>query len=150
MYTNEQRTERAMKTVMMMIQTDRMHFRECEKRFSTLNIHRSQHMMLMAIARMGEGVSQKQLAEDMGISPAAVAKSLKKLESDGMITRASYEDDARENRTTITELGAQIVERSHAIMKELDTATSELLSDEELDTLRAIMEKMQASLKKMN
>lgn len=150
MYTEEERTAKIKETVRMMIKTDRMHFCECDRRFASLNIHRSQHIMLMSIARMGEGVSQKQLAEEMGISPAAVAKSLKKLESDGMITRSSCEDDARENRTTITELGAQIVERSHAIMKELDTQTAALLSDEELDTLCTLVAKMQTSLKEMN
>ena len=146
---NEQRAERIQKTIMLMIQTDKMHFCECDKRFASLNSHRSQHMMLMTIARMGEGVSQKQLAQDMNITPAAVAKSLKKLECDGLITRSSFSDDARENRTTITEKGAQIVERSHEIMKEFDAEAAALLSDDELDTLSALISKIQKSLCEM-
>ena len=149
MHINERRAEHIQKTMMLMIQTDKMHFCECERRFSSLNIHRSQHMMLMTIARMGEGVSQKQLAKEMNITPAAVAKLLKKLESDGLITRSSFSDDARENRTTITEKGAQIVERSHEIMKELDAEAAALLSDDELDTLSDLISKIQKSLCEM-
>ena len=149
MYTEEERRTRSKETLKLMIHTDRMHFRECDKRFASLNIHRSQHMMLMSIARMGEGVSQKELAREMGVSPAAVAKSLKKLECDGMITRIAFEGDARENRTTISERGAQIVERSREIMKQLDTETVALLTDDELDTLYALVTKMQSALREM-
>ena len=146
MYTKEERSEHAKHTVKALIHTDRMHRKECEKRFSSLNIHRSQHMLLMAVARIGEGVSQKQLANELNISPAAVAKSLKKLESDGMITRNSCTDDARQNEILITENGRAIVEESRKIMKTLDTEMVSLLSDEELDTLGILLKKLQNAL----
>ncbi len=146
MYTKEQRTERAKETVRMMIHTDRMHRKECERRFSSLNIHRSQHMMLMAVARMGDGVSQKALAEELNISPAAVAKALKKLELDKMIVRSSSADDARQNETVITDKGRALVEESRQIMRRLDTETAGGLSDEELDTLHHLLSKVHNSL----
>ena len=146
MYTREERAERAKQTVKHMIHTDRMHRKECEKRFSSLNIHRSQHMLLMTVARIGEGVSQKRLAEELNISPAAIAKSIKTLELDGMITRSSCADDARQNEILITEKGKSLVEESRRIMKELDTEMVSLLSDDELDTLCKLFTKMQSAL----
>ena len=130
----------------MMIHTDRMHRKECERRFASLNMHRSQHMMLMAVARMGGGVSQKQLAKELNISPAAVAKSLKKLELDEMITRSSSADDARQNETVITDKGRALVEESRRIMKELDAEMAGALSDDELDTLYALLSRVNGSL----
>ena len=67
-------------------------------------------MMLMSIARMGNGVSQKELADELNISPAAVAKAMKKLECDAMIMRSSSSGDARQNEIVITDKGKAIVD----------------------------------------
>ena len=149
MYTDEKRTEREKSMAKMMILTDRLHRKECEKRFAALNIHRSQHMMLMTLARLGDGISQKALAEEMHISTAAVAKSLKKLECDKMIARNASTDDARQNELTITEKGKAIVEESHRIMRSIDTDAASALSDDELDTFCSLIEKVHSTLAEM-
>ena len=149
MYTDQKRADREKNMAKMMILTDRLHRKECEKRFASLNIHRSQHMMLMTLARLGDGISQKDLAREMHISTAAVAKSLKKLESDKMISRNTSTDDARQNELTITERGKAIVEESHRIMQSIDTDAASALSDEELDTFCTLIEKIYATLAKM-
>ena len=149
MYSKEERTEKTKEAVKLMILTDRMHRKECERRFSSLNIHRSQHMMLMAIARMGNGVSQKELADELNISPAAVAKAMKKLECDAMIMRSSSSGDARQNEIVITDKGKAIVDESRRIMKEFDEETAQHLSDSELDSLYTLLSKLHSSLSKI-
>ena len=149
MHSKEDRTEKTKEAIKLMIHTDRMHRKECERRFSSLNIHRSQHMMLLALARMGNGASQKALASELNISPAAAAKTLKKLEHDEMITRSSCSSDARQNDTVITEKGKAIVEESRRIMKGLDAEMVGELSDEELDTLYVLLSKLHTSLSKI-
>ena len=149
MYTKAQRIERSKDTVKMMMLTDRLHRKECEKRFASLNIHRSQHMMLLTLARLGDGISQKALAEELHISTAAVAKSLKKLEHDGMIARSACTDDARQNELMITDVGKSIVDESRCIMKALDTEVVSALSDDELDTFCNLIKKIHSTLSDM-
>lgn len=49
--------------------------------------------------------AQRDLAELLHISPAAVANSLKSLEKGGYITRTPGAEDARRNQVTLTEKG---------------------------------------------
>ena len=58
-----------------------------ESNVASLGIHQSQHHLLFHIAKSGETPSQKEIAEHFKISPAAVAVSLKKLESGGFIEK---------------------------------------------------------------
>ena len=50
-------------------------------------------------------LAQRDLAQLLHISPAAVANSLKSLEKGGYITRAPGQEDARRNQITLTEKG---------------------------------------------
>jgi len=58
----------------------RMHRRVVEGRIRSLDIHPSQHFLLMQLSSAGPMPSQAQLAEMMDVSPASVARTLKKLD----------------------------------------------------------------------
>ena len=77
------------------IDTDRMHRTLVEERIGTLNLHRSQHMMLRCIERCDEPPTQRYLAQMLGISTATVAVTVKKLEAEGYISRIESEADSR-------------------------------------------------------
>lgn len=68
------------------------------------------HPMLMCIlhtagARGADGQTQRELAQLLHVSPAAVATSLKSLEKKGYICREPEPGDARRNRVTLTDKG---------------------------------------------
>ena len=73
------------------------------------------HPMLLTILKSGETdpqaqcCAQRELAELLYISPAAVANSLKSLEKGGYIRREPEPEDARRNRVQLTEKGRQAV-----------------------------------------
>lgn len=72
------------------------------------------HPMLLTILQStgeddGQCDAQRELAEMLHISPAAVANSLKSLERGGYISRAPGRD-ARRNRVSLTEKGRQAVD----------------------------------------
>lgn len=60
------------------------------------------------------GVSQRELAQMMRVSPAAVTNSLKIMERGGYIHRTPQEEDARRNRVELTEKGRAAVEGCEA------------------------------------
>lgn len=58
----------------------------------------------------GSTPAQRELAQLLNISPAAVATSLKSLEKNGYIHRTPGERDARRNQVELTDKGRQAVE----------------------------------------
>ena len=139
--------EKISSAVNIMIQTDRMHKHLLESNVSKIGIHRTQHRVLMHIARHGKLTSQKSLADHIGITPAAITGVLKKLESDGLIERVQGSDN-RYNEVKVTELGRSIVEESFRMFLRLDTSLFECFSDSELDGYISYLEKIQNNIKK--
>ena len=141
---NEEKISRA---VNIMIQTDRMHKHLFDSNVSKIGIHRTQHRVLMHIARHGKLESQKSLAEHIGITPAAITGVLKKLESDGYIERVQGSDN-RYNEVKMTERGRAVVEESFLLFLRLDTSLFAGFSDEELDGYIYCLEKIQNNIRK--
>ena len=107
--------EKLKETVALFMRTDRMRRSVFERQASDrFGIHQKQHITLMHLSR-NEDISQKQLAEHFKVSPAAVAVSLKKLESKGLISRQCSSDDSRRNALKITEKGRAMVNETHKI-----------------------------------
>lgn len=141
---NEEKISSAVNT---MIQTDRMHRHLLDHNVSKIGLHRTQHRVLMLIARKGKLTSQKSLADHIGITPAAITAVLKKLESDGYIERIQGSDN-RYNEVQVTERGKEVVEESFLMFSRLDTSLFEGFSDEELDGYIAYLEKIQNNIRK--
>lgn len=143
----EQENFEIYKTVMRkMIRISRLHRMVFERNISNMGIHHSQHHLLMYIAKEGEILSQKQIAERFGITPAAVARSLKSLESEGFISRTNLEGDGRFNRITITDKGKEIVEDSYKMFQEIDSSVFENFTESEIEEFNALLDKIQANL----
>ena len=130
-----------------MIQTDRMHKHLLDSNVSKIGLHRTGHRVLMHIARNKKLLSQKSLAEHIGITPAAITGVLKRLEKDGYVTREQG-DDNRYNEIKLTELGHRVVLESRSLFSRLDTSLFEGFSESELDGYIQYLEKIQANLKK--
>ena len=139
--------EKISSAVNIMIKTDRMHKHLLESEVSKIGLHRTQHRILMHIARHGKLLSQKSLAEHIGITPAAVTGLLKKLEQDGYVERVQG-DDNRYNEVKVTELGKRVVEDSFKMFSQLDTSLFEGFSDSELDGYIRCLTKIQENIRK--
>ena len=133
-----------------LMKTDRMHRRAFEKMVLSLGVHRSQHILLMNIARQGENISQKQLSKRLEISEAAVAVSLRRLAASGLIEKKSAEKDCRYNEVSITERGRRIVEESERLFSELDCAMCEGIGEEELEIFIRCLQRMRENLERFN
>ena len=132
--------------VNMLISTNRMHKRLIDSSVSAqVGLHRTQHVILMRLAKKDRLPSQKELADHLNITPAAVTVALQKLESGGYIIRSAG-DDNRFNEISITELGRRVVEESKAIFAKIDEAMFDGFSDEELKILISYLERMQKNI----
>ena len=135
------------KAINMMIKTHRMHRALIDCRVGALGIHRTQHRILMHLACHSSLPSQKELAEHLDITPAAVTGTLKKMESDGFVERTLGQDN-RYNELRITEKGRALVNDSCKIFSEVDSLMFDGFTDEELDSYISCLEKLQANMKR--
>lgn len=124
----------------------RLHHRIVERRLSGLGVHNSQHWMLMYLARTGKIPAQKEIAEDMNMSPASVAATVKKLSQGGYIEKTGCDSDNRRNQISITPKGMQVVQQSRSYFEQIEQAMFKSLSEEQIqtlcDTLGVIMENL--------
>lgn len=134
------------KAVDMMIRTDRMHRCLIDTCVRDIGIHRTQHRILMHLARHEMLPSQKELAEHLDVTPAAVTGALKKIERDGYIERKLGHDN-RYNEINITEKGRALVRLTHEIFSDADTSLFDGFSDDELGAYISCLEKIQKNIK---
>lgn len=126
----------------------RMHRSILERKFSQTGVYRSQHQLLMYIAKH-PNASQKEIAEQYKISTAAVAVSLKKLEKGGYIRRAVDEKDNRYNQIDLTPRGLEIVETSQKIFGEVEEAMFQGFSGEDFERLTGYLDRLSGNLEQM-
>ena len=106
------------------------------------------HPMLVSILQSadedpdGQFQAQRELADLLHVSPAAVANSLKCLERDGYVRREPWPKDARRNRVILTEKGAVAVEGCRAVFLRVSTRMMAGFSPEELDQLAQFQRRM--------
>ena len=117
--------------------TDRQLRRCIEKKVNHTGIYQSQHRLLMHLNHH-PNCSQIEIAREMEISPAAVAVSLKKLET--------TESDSRTHRVTITKKGRSVIERSEQMFWETEKAMFEGFSEEEMQSLQQFLERIYENL----
>ena len=133
--------------IRMMITTDRMHKRLFDTKLCDLDIHRSAHIILINIQKNGGIGSQKQLANIVGITPAAVTGALKTLEKKGYITR-KLGKDLRYNEVNITEAGEALLASAKTMFTEVDETLFEDFTESEFDMYISCLNKMQNNMEK--
>jgi len=126
-------------TIHFLLSSARLHHMLFDRLIGKYNLHRSQHRMLMYLSGQEQIPSQKQIADQFEISPAAVAVTLKKLENNGFIERITSKSDNRFNEIRITEKGRNVVEETIEYFAYIDNAMFRDFSEEELQTLRKLV-----------
>ena len=128
------------------LHVNRLHRTMVEAEISKLGIHCSQHSMLLLIAE-SKNICQKEIAQKLEISSAAVAVTLNKLELSGLVERTQSFDDARMNHITITEKGAELLKSTKTVIDELDKRFFEGIDDEKIDTALEVLNSMTENIK---
>lgn len=131
------------------IRCDRMHRCLFDKAVSGFGITRSQHMLLMCLSHKGGVMTQKELAQELGVSPAAVAAALKKLENAGYVARKASANDSRFNNTALTRRGQELVAITHTVFSGIDSRMFDGFSDSELSMMAKFNDRIVENLKEM-
>lgn len=95
----------------------------------------------------GEIASQRELAQALRVSPAAIATSLKSLERLGYVEKRVDEADARRNRVMITQKGKLAVQQCFDVFQEIDRCMMEGFTEQEQEDLDRLHRKMLENLR---
>lgn len=111
-----------------------------------------QYWVLMVLAKEGDGLSQREIAKKLHVTPAAVSVQLKKLEKSGIISKRVLESDNRYNEIYVTPKGKQIVKESEDAFSYINSCLFEGVSDTEVfalyQSLDRILQNISASMEK--
>ena len=144
----DERALRIRDAIDALIHLMRLHHRIVERRIDGLGVHHSQHRMLMKVARLGRSASQKEIAEAMDVSPACVARTLKRLSAEGLVEKTGGAD-GRCNEIAIRPRGRALVDDSLALFRQIDEEMFDGISGEELAALTAALRRIQGNLSAM-
>lgn len=98
---------------------------------SGLKIYRGQPEILEYLSKHGD-CSQKELADSLGVSPASIATSLKRMSKEKLIERTPDDNDRRINRLKITEKGEFTRLEGRKRCDKVDSIMFSGFSDEEI------------------
>jgi DNA-binding MarR family transcriptional regulator len=128
-----------------MIHTEHMHKSLIDSKVRDIGIHRTQHRILMRLARCGKLPSQKELAERLEVTPAAITIALKKLESNGYVSK-TLGRDSRYNEIEITEKGRELVKLTRETFSRTDKSLFSGFTDDELKFYIECLDKIQKNI----
>jgi DNA-binding MarR family transcriptional regulator len=90
--------------------------------------------------------SQKEIAQSLGVRPATVAVSLRRMEAHGLLHKVQDEQDLRRNHIVLTEKGRERLEGCVAAFKEIDRGMFQGFTQEERDALAGFYRRMRDNL----
>lgn len=134
-------------TMGSIVKTARLNRRVIEGKIHELGVHHSQHVLLMFLSSLKAMPSQREIAAEFDISPAAVAVTIKKLLQGGYIEKNTAQEDGRFHEIGLTPRGRAVIDRSEAMFHALDLEIFAGINEQELKQLHAVLERVQKNLK---
>lgn len=119
----------------------RLQERRLEDALKTLGLTRTTWCILLAIGN--EELEQpSDIARFVGIDRTATSRALRNMESEGLVRRATGEDDRRTTRVTLTATGAKLIDRGTPFAVENNTVMQDKLTTAEHHEILRLLAKL--------
>lgn len=86
---------------------------------------------ILVIARLGDGVRQRDVADEAAIDPAAIARSIVQLEVEGLVSRRPDPQDTRAKLLSLTPTGRVLAHDLNAILADFRAKVFEGVTEED-------------------
>lgn len=114
--------------------------------FKEFKVHPGQ-AFLLKILNAKDGLSQKELAEHIGVKPPSITVMLKKLEAECHIYKEQDDKDQRITRIFITESGRELAVKVNDALYEMEKQAFSNMTELEIMMLRRLLLQMKENLK---
>ena len=98
------------------------------------------HPRILGTIRYRDGATQKELADEMNTSPAAMSASIKRLQKAGLVEKISDAADSRINKIKLTEKGLRIHDDTFDKTLAIDRQMLDGFSEKETEELFAYLD----------
>ena len=115
------------------------------RRMDELKLKPSQAAILFVLHCKGN-MSQRELAEVIGITPPSMTVALRKMEDQGYVFREPDRNDQRIMRIHLAPKGIECVDGVKCVIKEMEELTLKGLSQEETLFMRRLLSEMKKNL----
>lgn len=120
---------------------------ELEKR--GLDTANPQILFILRHAGSRVPMTQKGIADQLGIAPPTVAVAVKRMEKAGIVRKEADENDLRKNRVTLTERGKTLTDECLAADRIIFRKVIEGLTPEEIKALEGLYMRMICNMGKL-
>ncbi|GAB7192060.1 MarR family transcriptional regulator [Kineococcus sp. NUM-3379] len=110
-----------------------------------LGLFPGQELIIMQLA-VRDGRSQKELVEALRLDHSTIAKSLRRMEAAGLVTRVTSPEDARVKLVSLTPAGRALESRIEQVWTELERLSTQALSEREQAQFVKLAHELAASL----
>ena len=102
---------------------------------------------MLFILQKKEGMSQREICDEMKIKPPTVAVSIKRMEKAGLIERKPDEKDQRVVRIYVTEKGKSLSKQIEKVVKESEAKVVEGFSEVEICLMKRFLKESKSTNK---
>jgi DNA-binding MarR family transcriptional regulator len=125
------------------------HFRRREKLLSDLKLYRGQAPVLLLLSERN-GLTQKEIAEELKIKPSTVTLILRRMKKRGLISSVRDERDKRYTKIYLTEEGKKFICKLKRVFKQLEEECFKDFSEEEKKLLIDFFRRIRDNLRRLN
>lgn len=123
------------------VQLTHLYYRNTFKILSETGIHPKQIPMLILLSKQ-DGMSQREISDQLHISAPTVAVSMKRMEKAGIVERKNDEHDQRMVRIYLTAKGKETIEKSRKCVEDNEKTVFAGFSDSEMCLMKRFFDQM--------
>lgn len=116
-----------------------------DRQVAALGVTRSQWAMIAVVAT-NPGATQRMIADALEISEASAGRLVDRLCNEGLLARHAREDDRRAKSIHLSDAAEPMLEQLTAIAKDSEERMFRGLSQDELETLKALLDRVYANV----
>ena len=125
----------------LFLKTTHMYFGRAYDALREMDVHPRQVPMLHLLGKK-EGLSQREISQEMKIKPPTVAVSIKRMEKSGLIIRRTDEKDQRMSRIYLSQKGRELTENVQKMVEDSENAIFRGFSESEICLMKRFFKQM--------
>ena len=129
----------------LLAQVSRFHHHRAHELLEKIGLYRGQPRVLDLLQEQ-DGLTHKELAEALGITPATVTKTIQRMEKAGFLQRKPDADDQRVSRVYITKAGRALHSDLQAVQQQMDSESFRGFSEAERKVMRGFLLRLRENL----
>jgi MarR family transcriptional regulator for hemolysin len=112
----------------------------------SLGVSDATALPVLFLSRLGDGVRQKDLAEEVGVEGPSLVRLLDQLQGAGFVTREEDPEDRRAKRLRLTESGRALAEKAEAALDAMRETLLRDVADEDLAVAAKVFTRLSQAL----